>query len=224
MGQFLVMLGDWQKALIFICTESQWFLMILGDSTKNSEIYLGWFSVILKYLSVIHVNFWNLFRVILNDFWRFSMIPKNFWNLFGTILGDSWQYFVIHKKLWNLFGVIVGDSPWFSMILNDSQKLWNLFRLIFSNSLWFLVISKNNSEIYLGDSWQISMIYEKLWNLFWSIFDDSWWLSKNSEIYLGWISVIFNDIWWFTKNFDIYLGWFSVILIYLSVIHENSEI
>ena len=138
--------------------------------------------------------------MILND-------SQKFWNLFGTILGDSWQYFVIHKITLKF---IWSDCWWFSMILSDSQ--------------WFT----KNSEIYLG--WFSAILYDSWWfpkitlKFIWVILHKSQWLSKNSEIYLGWISVIFNDIRWFTKNFDIYLGWFSVILIYLSVIHENSEI
>ena len=47
------LLNDLQKTLKFICTESQWFSMILGDWQKNSEIYLGWFSVILWFLMIV---------------------------------------------------------------------------------------------------------------------------------------------------------------------------
>ena len=146
LGQFSVILGDWQKLwnlfgwISVIPNDCQWF-------TKNWNL----FGLILSnsqwiYLSVIHEKLWDLFGMTLQ--W-FSMICENFWNLFVAILNDSWWLAKTLKFIW-------GESQWCLMILDDSQKLWNLFwailnlfRVILDDFWWFSMIHKH-FEIYLG--------------------------------------------------------------------------
>ena len=119
-----------------------WFLVICeplwkhfwGNSwsfTKQSEIVLGWFLVILDdslwftnhseiiFGAILGDSQWFtnhseiIFGVILNDSWWFLMICKSVWNCFGAILDDLSELQTSLKLFW-------GDSEQFSVILGYS--------------------------------------------------------------------------------------------------------
>ena len=143
--------GDSQwftKILKFIC--GQFFMMIHGDSGKNSEIYLGtilqWCLMILddsqKTLNLSNLFWaihWNLFGMILN---LFRVILENtlkfIWGDCRWILNDSSMILGDLQKnseiYFGQFSVILTDSKWFS------QKSLKCIWVILSDFQWFSVI------------------------------------------------------------------------------------
>ena len=200
---FLSILSLKQVSVIFMILEQ--FQFIINDS--------HWFSVIVKWFSVILISFWKnlewfslipgdsqpfMNSVILNNSWWSSMILILKW-FSWMILANSQQF------SWFLNGCnwLLSNFHWFMVILGDSLVILNHFQLFFK---WFSVILKWVSVILksflmfpmiLADSWAIPMWFAVILMIL--ILCDS----HNSQwftLFLSDSQIILGDCQWFSNN------------------------
>ena len=177
-----------------------WFPVILDNSqwfANQSEIVLGWFSV-------IHKPLWKYFWV---DSQQFLMICESIWNCFWVILSDSWTTL---KTFLGWFSAILSDLR--TILKSIYESVWNSFEVILSE--WISELHKpfwNDSgaicKTFLNDSWIIKnphqpsqIIHEK----------------KEEELIFHSLG-FYSDLHWIADSFNfiinhIFLVWGNILI------------